>query len=479
MIRLPLFIILVYFCLVVAIGWLGRRLARDTAQYLIAGRNLGVILCTAAIAGEWLGGMSTVGTAEKAYQSGYFPIWYNISTSLGMVLFGWLLAAVYRRHRVHTVGELLEWLYTARVRWVASLCFVAAFVILAYLQLQTIGSILAQVLGIGYGWAVALAGLLVAVYVSSGGMKSIALVNFINLAFLYVMLLSVCGLVLSYAGGFPGLFARLAEALPAGQAAAFRSPFSAGWGRVAAYLLGGIFAGFASQASIQPAFAARNIRTAKRAAYGSALLIAPVGLLVATLGIAARAGLAGGQPATAKEALPYLLTHAAFIPGWVSGLAMAAIFAAILSTLGPVLFAVATILARDIYLHARPHASDLQVLRVSRLSVVLVSLGSIPLALAIRGSILDSAYITYAIRAAAAIAVLLGVFWRRNGRPVPAAHAVTAGLVSATAAAVLFAAFPGPIARLLGFSVDKVFAALFFSLAAILVVQFWPHKRAS
>jgi Na+/proline symporter len=61
-----------------------------------------------------------------------------------MVLFGFLLAAMYRKSHVHTVGEMLERLYSRRTRIVTSLCFVVAFVILSCIQLQAIGSVASQ-----------------------------------------------------------------------------------------------------------------------------------------------------------------------------------------------------------------------------------------------------------------------------------------------------------------------------------------------
>jgi len=474
--NLQLLIILAYFVLLLVIGWITKRLSKTSTDFLIAGRNLGLVLCTVSILGEWLGGMSTIGTAEKAYSTGFFPLWYNISTATGMVLFGFFLAARYRKSNVHTVGEMLEQLFSRNVRIVTSLCFVIAFVILSYLQLQAVGSVAAQVLGVRYGPAVLISGLLVTVYVACGGMKSIALTNLIHVLLLYSTLLVVFVITLSAAGGYSGLFAALSEHLPAEEAAAFMNPFSQGWGQVVAWLLGGILAGFASQASIQPVFAARDIRTAKRAAFLSALFIAPIGILISTLGICVRAGIAGGQPPIAKEALPYLMMSARLMPPWLSGLAMAGIIAAILSTVAPVIFAVSTILTRDIYILLRnEQANDRAILRASRLFVILIALLAIPLAIFLKGKILDTAYITYAIRGAAAVAVLAGLYWVKRGQPVSPPQAIITAMICATAASLAFVVFKEQLGRLLGFQIDKVYASIIVSLLAITVVT-WFHR---
>jgi SSS family solute:Na+ symporter len=476
--NVQLLIISFYFLGLIIIGYVTKRFSKTSTDFLIAGRNLGLVLCTVTILGEWLGGMSTVGTAERAYAHGFFPMWYNLSTATGMALFGFLLARRYRESNMHTVGEMLEKLFDRRVRVITSFCFVVAFIILSYIQLQAVGGVTAQLLDLDYRLAVLIAGILVTVYVYFGGMKSIALTNLIHVLLLYTTLITVFVLTLVKMGGYGGLFAALGERLDPAEVAALRNPFSQGFGPVLAWFTGGILAGFASQASIQPVFAARDIRTARRSSYLSALFIAPVGIMVSTLGMAVRAGVAGGPPPTAKETLPFLLMRAELLPPWLSGLAMAGIVAAILSTIAPVMFAVSTIITKDLYqLLFNTRADDRKLFKMSKIFVVCIGLLSIPLAIFLRGRILDTAYITYAIRGAAAIAVLAGIFWVKEGRPVPPPRAISVAMVTSTAASVLFVICSRQITALLGFTVDKVYASIFFSLASILLITVCQKRR--
>ncbi|MCP4154957.1 MAG: sodium:solute symporter family protein [bacterium] len=476
-INIQLIIILSYFIILILIGWFTKKYSKTATDYLIAGRNLGVTLCTVSIIGEWLGGMSTVGTAEKAFSTGFFPIWYNISTAIGMVLFGFLLAAKYRSHNVHTVGEMMEKIYSRHVRVIVSICFAVAFIILTYIQLQTVGGVAAQVLGVRYSAAVIISGILITIYVYFGGMRSIAITNLLHVILLYTTLLTVFVLVLVKMGGYSGLFAKLGQVLPAAEVANYKNPLSMGYGKVISWVLGGILAGFASQASIQPVFAAKDIKTAKKSAFLSALFIAPIGLLVSTLGMAVKTGYFGGQPPTMKETLPFLLMNPDFLPPWLSGLAMAGILAAILSTVAPVMFAVSTILTRDIYYMVfNRKASDSNLLKVSRRLVIVVGLIAIPPAIFLKGGILDTAYITYAIRGAAAIAVLLGVFRFKKCFPQPTPFSINVAMITSTLASIVFVIFKKEIASLLGFSVDKVYAAIFFSLFSIILVT-WMRRR--
>lgn len=471
-IKIQLIIIIGYFAILVLVGWFTRKYSKSSSDYLIAGRNLGLILCTFSIVGEWLGGMTTIGAAEKAYVTGYFPVWYNLSTATGMVLFGFFLAAIYRKNHVHTVGEMMEKLFNRQVRIIVSFCFAAAFLILTYIQLQTVGGVAAQVLGVKYGYGVIIAGVLITVYVYFGGMHSIAISCFINVILLYSTILTLFAIVLSKVGGFSGLFSRLEMVLPPAQAMSFKNPFSQGGAAVVSWLIGGILAGFASQASIQPVFSARDIKTAQRSSFLSALFIAPMGFLVSTLAIAVRTGAFGGQPPSVKETLPFLVLNTQVFPTWLSGLAAAGIIAAILSTVSAVMFAVSTILTKDLYnLLINPAATDKHLLKISRRFVLLAGIISIPPAVFFTGGILDTAYITYAIRGSAAIAVLLGVAAMKNRIPRPTPFSVIIAMITATSASILFSIFRSNITAVLGFTIDKVYAAVFFSLASILIVS--------
>ncbi|TYB31103.1 MAG: sodium:solute symporter family protein [Candidatus Mcinerneyibacterium aminivorans] len=506
-------VIIGYFVLLAVVGKIMKKFVSDSsADFLIAGRNMGVVLVTVAVVGEWLGGMSTIGTSEKAFSSGFFPLWYNVSTAVGMFLFGLTIAKIYRENNVHTVGEMLEKMYNKKVRVVASLAFVVAFIILSYLQLQAIGSLVSQLFGgilrdfsaglasffhfnsilfSPYSIAIIISGIFVIFYVYEGGMKSIAFTNLMHIILLFSTLIVVFILVLKHVGGYSGLFETLQnQFVSEGQTAqkanamvsSFKNPFSEGIGKMIAWLFGGILAGFASQASIQPIFAAKNINTAKKGAMFSAILIAPLGILVSTIGMAVRSGAIANldKLSSPKEAFPFLLMNADFLPPWLAGLAAAGILAAILSTVAPVMFAVSTILVKDFYhLIINQDATDKQLLKMSKAMTIVVGIVSIPMAIFIRGAILEAAYITYGIRGAAAIVVILGLllgYQKIKETWVTPKAAITA-IVASTVGILIFVLNKEAITNFIGFEVDKVYVALVFSLLSIFLVTPFTKKK--
>lgn len=590
-------IIIAYFILLISIGWFARRFAKSASEFLVAGRNMGLVLVTVSVVGQWLGGMSTIGTAEEAYQTGFFPLWYNISTGTGMFIFGLTIAVIYRRNQVHTVGEMIEKIFNKHVRTFASLAFLIAFFVLSYLQLQAIGSLFSQLFGqilgnvtdfagsispvLGvlltpYNIAIIASGLLVLIYVYEGGMKSIALTNFMHIIVLFVSIFTVFIIVLVRVGGYGNMFNTLHNQLeqerdfletiepeyslwleeikineksiedilayirimeqrflendvasspvfrnivslrtrlearrlvamrqsdiisdldniynrikadghidkPSEFTRDFRNPISQGWGRVFAWLLGGILSGFASQASIQPVFAAKDIKTAKLGAMMSAFVIMPLGIFVSTMGIAVRSGQMGVLPANnAVETLPYLLMNSDVIPAWISGLAAAGILAAILSTVAPVMFAVSTIVVKDFYQNIlNPEANDKVILKTSKLTTLIVGLSVIPMAMFIESGILDTAYLTYGLRASGAIIVLIGIYCvsRKTGKTIVTSTAAAWSLIIATIGTVLYNIFGSQIQSALGINIDRVYIAIFLTVIPLFVLTPFTRKK--
>ncbi len=407
-------VILSYFLFIILVSLFTKRIAsRSAADYLIAGRNLGLIACAVVVASEWLGGMSTIGVSEKAFTSGTMqPVLYNISTAAGMIIIGFTVARHYREKNVHTVSEMLENLFGKRTRSISAIAFLAAYITLSYVQLQTCASVLGPLFGISWTNAVLISSIVITAYTYVGGMHALAVTGIIHVVtmFLGIGIALVTGL--DKMTGFSTLSATLVEL---GSPANWYNPFSGGMSYALSLVIGGVLGGMAGQASIQPIFAARDSKTARNSAILSSLIIAPFGIMVALLGLIALTGhfIDAGSITNPKMVLPTLLTTPGFIHPVLGGLALAGILAAILSTVGPVNFAVVTIATKDIY-HSLINrtAVDQKIVATARRLVILVNFVTIPMAIFIHGAILDAAYVSYAIRAVGAIVIILGIYRR-------------------------------------------------------------------
>jgi SSS family solute:Na+ symporter len=462
-------VIMAYFAVVVTVSMYTKKVAsRSAADYLVAGRNMGLFVCGVVVASEWLGGLSTIGVSEQAFRLGSLePILYNLATAIGMVIIGFTVASHYRLKKVSTVSEMVGSIFGPTTRHISAGAFLIAYLTLAYVELQTCASVMSPLFGLNWATAVIISAAIITAYTYVGGMHALAIAAILFLATRFLGLGTAFIIGLGKVGGFAGLQQRL---IAVGGPANYYNPFAVSLSNAFSLLLGGILGGMAAQASIQPIFSAKDAATAKRASILAALFIAPYGLMTAYLGLMARTGMFY-DPKTivdAKTILPRLLTTPEFIPPILGGLALAGMLAAILSTMGPVNFAIVTIAAKDIY-HGfiNKDADDQKILAVARKLVILVSLATIPLAIFIRGAILESGYVSYAIRAIGAIVILFGIYKCQWVSSLAASLAFTIGTAATLCCVVAN--------RLHWFTVDKTYGAVATTLLVLLLVNVYER----
>ena len=106
---IPLSIVCIYVVLLFLITWWSRHLSKGgMVNYLLAGRNLPFWVVAPLLTGLALGGASTIGVAERAYNVGISAGWYNAAWAAGALLVGLIAARRYRRLEISTLPELFE-----------------------------------------------------------------------------------------------------------------------------------------------------------------------------------------------------------------------------------------------------------------------------------------------------------------------------------------------------------------------------------
>ena len=431
-ITIQFIIVIVYFVLIIGLGVFAKKFVKSSRDILVAGRNLGLALTTVAIAAEWLGGTSTVAVGQWAFKYGISPIWYNISTSFGMFLFGLTWAALYHKMKVYTIPEMIERVYDRRTRLTSAAFFIIAYLLLSAVQIGAIGALFSGALRMDINTAIIIAGLGITLYTLAGGMYSVALTNF---AHVFVIWIGIGGAYLFYmskVGWYDGIAKALDQWVAQGAITLTSEkaldPFGMGYSTVLAWILGGITGTFAAQASVQPIFAAKDWKTAKRAALLTPLIVAPLGILVTSI-VLATIALHGNYVGTdTRLAFPLALM---MIPNPIlSGITMAGVFAAIASTEAPILLGMATMFVRDIYhTKLRPKADDDEIVKVTRLGTFIAGIISIIMALVIK-ELPIATYVNYAMRGSVFILLALAIYWAKPS-PKAAIISIYSALITA------------------------------------------------
>jgi solute:Na+ symporter, SSS family len=443
--------------LLVAAGAYVSRGVRRTDDFFVAGRSLSGGLVFVTLLAANIGAGSTVGATGLGYQHGLSAWWWSGSAAIGCLFLGLVVAP--RMHRLAaergllTVGDFLEWRFDRSVRGlVAAILWLGTLAILAG-QLIAMAWALDVVLGLPKVWGCLLSGVVLVAYFSGGGLLASVWVNVLELAVLLVGFLLAVPYAMRAAGGW--------QAMAAGPVPAYGS--FTGMGAAGILGLAVIFVPsfIVSPGLIQKTFGARTASGARAAALGNAAALAAFAFIPPLLGMAARTLRPGlSNP---ELALPSLMTMPGVLPPWLGALALAALFAAEISTADAVLFMLATSLGRDLYKSfLNPAADDRKLLRVSRWTSVAAGALGVGLAILLP-TVVDALKTFYGILTATLFVPLLAGLI--SSRPT-AQHARAAVVVSLVVLVATRAWLSGsPLSAWLPFAAAIAVAASVFMVA--------------
>ncbi|UCH83576.1 MAG: sodium:solute symporter family protein, partial [Candidatus Latescibacterota bacterium] len=108
-------IVAAYLAVMLGLGvWCSRTRISGVADYLLAGRRLGVLMAAGTLAATHFGGGALLGGAEYGFEYGASGVWYGVSTGVGLLLLGLLTASRFRELALYTVPDYLENRYRSK-----------------------------------------------------------------------------------------------------------------------------------------------------------------------------------------------------------------------------------------------------------------------------------------------------------------------------------------------------------------------------
>ena len=136
-----LFIYLIlYFILLLAIGFFFSKRIRSLEDFFLASRNLPAFLVCLTLAGSWLGATSTLVSVDEAFDKGISSFWViGIPSIVTVVVFALCLTRSIRRLPFVTLPDLVELRYSRAVRHLAAVLIVWYMILLAASQMVAMG----------------------------------------------------------------------------------------------------------------------------------------------------------------------------------------------------------------------------------------------------------------------------------------------------------------------------------------------------
>ncbi len=344
-------------------GLYAARSVKTVEGYSLGGRSSGVVMVAGSIAGTVIGGGATVGTAQLAYSLGLSAWWFTLGSGISFIIMGLFYARPLRRTSLETIPQYLVLHYGKKAGRLASVVSSLGIFFSAVASTLPGIEIIAAILGISHWLAALLLLLLVAAYVSFGGIKSAGVGGILKMIIIWLSLL------LAGFSAFSTLQAQpeLIKAFPD----TWFSLVGAGVGSAAANLLSLIVGILCTQTYIQAIFSASDPKTASVGAFAAALVVIPVGLPCAVIGMY--------MHALAPETLPILVLPTYLLryePVWLSGIAMGGIMLSLIGSIAGLSLGIGTMVSRDIlteYLQIKDGATLLRLNRIVVLGVLILA----------------------------------------------------------------------------------------------------------
>lgn len=423
-------IIALYFAVVFAIGFYHSRKKRDTTDYFLAGKHVGWFAVGATLFATNIGSEHVIGLAGSGASTGLPVGCYEWSASICLFFLGWVFLPQYLRSKVFTMPEFLERRFSSGTRWYLTIVSLLAYVLTKIsVALFAAGILAREVFGWDYMTTAILLVVATGAYTVLGGLAAVVYTDLFQ-AFLMIggsALLLFLGL--SEVGGFEGLRAALPDEF-FHMIKPIDHPEYPWLGTTVGTLILGTWYWCTDQVIVQKALAARDLPNARGGAiFAAGLKILPVFLFIVP-GLIAKA--LWPDQVSADNAFPLLLN---LLPAGLKGLMVAALMAALMSSLSGVFNSCSTLITMDIYKKLRPDANEARLVwigRISTLGVVVLSLAWLPLIQYMDDEVYQylqsvQSYIGAPITAT----FLMGILWRGATARAAMVTLVTGGLVGA------------------------------------------------
>lgn len=425
------FIITVYFLAVFGIGFYHSRNKKTTTDYFLAGKHIGWFAVGATLFATNIGSEHVIGLAGSGASSGLAVGTYEWSASFCLLLLAWVFLPQYLRSGVFTMPEFLEKRFSPGCRWYLTTVSLLAYVLTKIsVALFAAGILAREIFGWDYMTTAVLLVIATGIYTITGGLSAVIYTDLLQAFIMIGGSALLTGIGLSQAGGFAGL----REALPDDFFHIVKEINHAEYpwlGTTLGTIILGTWYWCTDQVIVQKALSARNLPQAQGGAiFASSLKILPVFILVLP-GLIARALWPG--EATGDTAFPLMVQR--LLPAGLSGLMVAALLAALMSSLSGVLNSCSTLVTMDIYKKLHPEASERRLVYVGRLItalVVLVGILWIPMIRYLSGEVYQymqsvQAYIGAPITAT----FVLGILWKGGTSRAALTTLVVGGLAGA------------------------------------------------
>lgn len=434
--------IIIYMAGMLLIGWYAYKRTSDLSDYMLGGRTLGPAVTALSAGASDMSGWLMLGLPGAMFAQGLSSSWIVIGLTLGAYA-NWLYVAPRLRTYTEVAGNSItipEFLSNRfgdtsnMLRLISGLVIMVFFTFYVSSGLVSGAVLFENTFGMNYHtglWIIA--GVTVA-YTLFGGFLAVSWTDFVQGLIMVLALVLVPAVTIFHAGGLGETFStihsidpQLLNLFKGAELVGVISLFA--WGL-----------GYFGQPHIIVRFMAissvKEIKKARRIGMGWMIFSVVGAMFTGLIGIAffSKQGIKLADPETVFMELGEILFHPI-----ITGFLLAAILAAVMSTISSQLLVTSSSLTEDIYkTFFRRSANDNELMLVGRLSVLLVSVVAAVIAFNRNDTILNLVGYAWAgFGASFGPVILLSLYWKRMNR-----WGALAGMIAGAATVIIWTKVP-------------------------------------
>ena len=401
------------------VGIYTSRKINDHEDWLVAGRNLGIVPLTGTIFATTVSTVSLLGYLGYYYQMGWGGWWNWAGSMLSFTIGAMFFARKLRNLGKVTLPEMLEARYGKIHAVIASIMIF--FAMIFFLSAQLVGSatvVQSVIPNVDRGLIVVVVGLVFIFFTVAGGMEAVAWTDTFCAAVIYVGTFALMISALGEVGGFWKLHEVLAEIKPA-----TLSPFADGAIPVAVAISWVLTWGIGNFGAPHITTRINSAKNEDVAAWSMAWAsVASIAFYLPLVIV----GLCGILlfPGIAKPDMVAPIMIQKLLSPWGAGIMMAGVLAAAISTATSVLLMAGTTFVQDILLRiSNKQRTPQQILKISRMATLAIGIFGMIFTFFTNSSVLwIQANMIGVMGGTLAVIVLAAFSWKRcNGQGALAA----------------------------------------------------------
>ncbi|OIU68741.1 sodium:solute symporter family protein [Rossellomorea aquimaris] len=360
---------LFYTVFLIFVSQFSRKKAADGNGFFVGGRGFNSFFVAVCITGLF-SGSSYIAILELSYLTGISAIWYGVAETIHVLIIALVLITPFRKKALVTISGLLGDRYGEKVRGIAGAITAFTFPMWSVATALAFASALSVFTGVSLIWSVTITAVLLLAYLQFGGMWSIGFTQLSNVVVFFIML-GIGTYAFFINPGVEGI-ASLFNEKPQ-----FASWNGAGIQTILAWFGTFLFNVILAQAAFQMALSCKTPEEGRKGLLYGAVLGIPLILGAVLFRLAAQQVVPGQSQGLV--AIPLYLMET--LPAPLVGLFFLGFWAAALSWGAPCQFSGATSLGRDTGKAINPKATELQLVRYTKWSLVLLTVLMISFAL--------------------------------------------------------------------------------------------------